>query len=446
MNRFSAAFNTLLNYNSPIQKWGNDYFTQMGFNFGTNNLSTLIEDGFKSNTHIYSIINRICEAGADIPVLIEAIQPNGDVVIVDPKNEDFAKYRDYYEFVHNPNKNNNYKSFMYAALVYQLTTGNVIQLGINPTSLGGTNLGGVFLERYNLQPQYIQPVVTHNVWGPEVKEYQYSPNGGNWTLEPEKIMHLRRFNPDPQGENDFMGMSPLSAAFRTMVTDNENVTAQASLLKNKGVLGFLTNRGKRSLTPTEKDAMDKALNKRIGGATEFGGVRVTSGDVDFVKMSMSPSDLKLLEMGTVTLRDLCSVYGVNSRMFNDPKGTTFNNAREDQKNFYNNAVIPPVENELDHFNRFYNPGWNERDGVTYVVKPDVSSIDALQEDKTTSVKRAQTKSTIITNILGGIGTKWTETSALNQLMFTLHMTETEAKNLIDKQVEQPTQPTQPTND
>lgn len=440
MSRISAAWDTFKNFNSPFQQWGDKYFTQKGFTFGQNNLTALINDGFKSNTQIFSIINRIAETGSDIPVTIKAIKPNGEIVIVDPKNEDFSKYADFYNFVHNPNPDNTYRSMMYQSLVYQLTTGNVVQLGLMPSVFEGTALGGVYEQAYNLQPQYIRPTVRHEVTGPIVTEYDYSPNGGNWKLDPENVMHLRRFNPDPNGLNDFMGMSPLEAGFRTMIASNENITAQASIINNKGIMGFMTSRSNRALTGKEKDMMDDALHGRQKGSHNYGGVKVTSGNFDFIKMSMSVSDLKLLEMNVISLRDLCSIYGVNSRMFNDPKGSTFNNAKEDQKSFYNNAVLPPLESQLEKFNVFFTPGWNKRDGVTYRVKPDTSSIDVLQEDQGKKIEKANKQSAIVRSILEGIGTKWTEESAKEQLMFSLNISEDESTKLIDKPVQQITTP------
>jgi hypothetical protein len=68
-------------------------------------------------------------------------------------------------------------------------------------------------------------------------------------------------------------------------------------------------------------------------------------------------------------------------MFNDPDGTTFNNSKEDGKKFYTRGVLPPLRNDLDHFNKFFVSGWNERDNANYKVDLDLSSIEALQEDK-----------------------------------------------------------------
>ena len=163
-----------------------------------------------------------------------------------------------------------------------------------------------------------------------------------------------------------------------------------------------------------------------------------------IKMSMSPSDLKLLEMGVLDLRDICSVYGANSRMFNDPKGSTYNNAKEDQRSFYTNAVIPPLDNELDHFNRFFVPGWNEKFGVKFKVEKDISEIEVLQEDQAKEIEKIRKQAETIREILKGIGTLWTMESAKQQLLYNFEMSETEADLILDKQVskEITTPPTQ----
>lgn len=411
--------------NSPFQKWGKDtFYQQNGFNFGSHDLGTLTRQGFQSNTYIYSIINRIAETGSNIPVIVEAIKPDGEVVIVEPESPEFNKYKEYYQFVHKPNKDNNYKSFKYESLVYQLTQGNVMQLGIQPT-------GFPISEAHNLQPQHFGAETRNEITGPVVTKYTYSPNGGNWTIEPEKIMHLKKFNPNPEGSDGWLGMSPLQAAFKTMITSNETNTAAASLISNKGSAGMLTSKADRALTTGEKEMMDDALKGRIGGSTEFGSIKVTSGNFDFIKMSMSPTDLKLIEMNVLSLRDLCSVYGAKSRMFNDPQGASFNNNKQDAKDFILNAVLPPLEDDLEHWNAYYNPSWNERDGVTYRVRVDKSKIEALQEDQNKLIEKQKKRSEIIIKILSGIGITWTEDSAKQQLIDALGMTEAEAENIIE---------------
>jgi HK97 family phage portal protein len=368
MSRLTEAFKALTGKNH-LNIDGEKSFMKILSNigFGNDSIENLLEEGYLNNNHVYSIINRIASSGADIPVIIKNKLRDG--------TEEIITEGDFYNFVHNPNSENNYQSFTYQSLVYQLTTGNEIQYGVRGVG------SQAFSERWNLAPQFITPKVTNLITGPKATSYKYSYSDTVYTLDTEEVMHLRKFNPDPSSENAVMGLSPLSAAYRTLVASNEVITADASLIKNKGAIGLLTSKGQRPNTPEEGKAIDKALKTKIGGGENYGSVKVTSGNFDFIKFAMSPADLQILESGVVKLRDLCSVYGVNSRMFNDPKGASFNNAKQDTKDFYVNGVLPPLNNDISHFNKFYVPGWNDRDNANYVLEADTSSIEALQEDK-----------------------------------------------------------------
>jgi len=367
MSRLTEAFKALTGKSHNVN--GEKSFIKLLSNIGLGekSIEKYLEEGYLSNNHVYSIINRIASSGADIPVIIKNVLRDGE--------EEIVREGDFYNFVHNPNNENTYKSFTYQSLVYQLATGNEIQYGVK--GVGSQH----FSERWNLAPQYIIPKVTNLITGPQATSYKYNYSGTDYNLDIEEVMHLKKFNPDPGAENAVMGMSPLSAAYRTLVASNEIITADASLIKNKGAIGLLSSKGDRATTSEEGKQLDKALKNKIGGGDNYGSIKVTSGNFDFIKFAMSPADLQILESGVIKLRDLCSVYGVKSRMFNDPKGASYNNAKQDTKDFYINGVLPPLHSEIDHFNKFYVPGWNERDNSNYFIEPDISSIEALQDDK-----------------------------------------------------------------
>lgn len=367
MSRLTEAFKALTGKSHNVN--GEKSFIKLLSNIGLGekSIEKYLEEGYLNNNHVYSIINRIASSGADIPVIIKNVLRDGE--------EEIVREGDFYNFVHNPNNENTYKSFTYQSLVYQLATGNEIQYGVK--GVGSQH----FSERWNLAPQYIIPKVTNLITGPQATSYKYNYSGTDYNLDIEEVMHLKKFNPDPGAENAVMGMSPLSAAYRTLVASNEIITADASLIKNKGAIGLLSSKGDRTTTSEEGKQLDKALKNKIGGGDNYGSIKITSGNFDFIKFAMSPADLQILESGVIKLRDLCSVYGVKSRMFNDPKGASYNNAKQDTKDFYVNGVLPPLHSEIDHFNKFYVPGWNERDNSNYFIEPDISSIEALQDDK-----------------------------------------------------------------
>ena len=422
IGRVLKALQNPVKYDENYEKRFMTVLKNLGF--GKTDLKKVLDEGFLINTYVYSIINRIAETGADIPVIIEAWNNDEYEVITDG---------DFYNFVHNPNRENNYKSLTYQSLVYQLTTGNEFQYGVK--GVGTT----AFTERWNLAPQYITPKVASAITGYYATSYGYSLGEKDYKLDIDEVMHLKKFNPDPNSDNPTMGLSPLQAAYRTLVASNEIITADASLIKNKGAFGLLSNKGERPLRTEEREEMDRSLKQRIGGGENFGSVKATSGNFDFVKLAMSSTDLQILESGVMKLRDLCSIYGAKSRMFNDPKGSTFNNAKEDMKSFYTNAVLPPLENDLDHFNKFFTEGWNIRDNTKYIVRLDLSGIDVLQEEQKEKLAKAKIRSEIVRDILTGVGTEWSSESAILQLIDALNFTEDEATELVGTKpvIEQP---------
>jgi len=422
--RVIKALSSPAKYDEQFEKRFMTVLTNLGY--GKTNAKTSLDEGYLVNTYVYAIINRIAETGASIPLVIESWKGDEMEIIEDG---------DFYNFVHKPNPENNYKSLCYQSLVYQLATGNEFQYGVK--GVGTT----VFTERWNLAPQYITPKVAYDITGARATSYKYLSGDKTYPLEVEEVMHLKKFNPDPNSENPTMGLSPLQAGYRTLVASNEIITADASLIKNKGAFGLLSNKGERPLRPEEREEMDKSLKDRIGGGENFGSVKATSGNFDFVKLAMSSTDLQILESGVMKLRDLCSIYGAKSRMFNDPKGSTFNNAKEDMKSFYLNAVLPPLENDLDHFNNFFVKGWSERDSTNYVVRLDLSKIDVLQEEQKEVLAKAKIRSEIVREILTGVGSEWSSESAILQLQDALDFTEDEAREIVGiTPIVQPTTP------
>ena len=96
-------------------------------------------------------------------------------------------------------------------------------------------------------------------------------------------------------------------------------------------------------------------------------------------MAMSSSDLQILEKGVVNLRAICSVYGVDSSLFNDPANQTYNNRKEAEKALYTNAVIPMAEKISQKHTSFIAK--NHYPDGSVRMRKDFSGVEALQTDK-----------------------------------------------------------------
>jgi len=411
--------------NFGLKALGNNTFSSGSYGYkwynyllGDKSLKNVMEQGFESNTYVFSIINRIAQTAAGLPIIIYTINAKGEKEVITEG--------DFYNFIHNPNEENNYKTFTYESLVYQLSSGNEI--------IYGEPLAGISYVKkiYNKAPQYITPQwQVDKVRGITPTKYRYNISGQEYTYKPEEIMHLRKFNPDPNSRNPVMGLSPLQAAFATLSASNDIIKADASIIKNRGMSGMLTNRGGKANGTEIKGELDKILKKRIGGAEKMNSIGATNANIDFIQFAMSPTDLKILESGLFKKRDLCDVYNCDSSVFNDPEAKKNNNRKEGQKEFILTAVLPPVKSHLDLFSKTYIPAWNDRDNKNYHVEVNEELIEVLQEDQAKKAIKQRTLSEAVRKVVTGVSNgEYTTESAIEQLVYSHEIDRDLAKQLV----------------
>lgn len=391
-------------------------------------LKEVMEKGFEGNTYVYSIINRIAQTGAGLPLNIFTVNSQNERELVTPKD---TKSRDFFNFIHNPNLNSSRKQFVYESLVYQLATGNELIIGEELPGLDYVK------QVFNLAPQYITPEWQVSRFGVEATKYRYQINGREFFYSAEEIMHLRKFNPDPNSRNPVMGLSPLQAGFTSLSAANDILIAHASLIKNKGMAGMLVNKSKegKPIDTEDKKMLDNVLKKRIGGADKYGSIGATNANLGFIQFAMSPTDLKILEMNLVTKRDLLDLYNVDSSVMNDPDFMKNNNRKEGGKAFILDAVLPPTELHYDDFEKKFVPAWRERDNLDYRLSIDKEKIEVLQEDQAKKAVKQRTLSDSIRKVVEGSGVEYTRESAIQQLIFSHEMTLEEADELVGENIE-----------
>jgi len=201
----------------------------------------------------------------------------------------------------------------------------------------------------------------------------------------------------------FDGQSPILAGHRLLESSNHLIEADASVLKNRGVAGILSNRTGDVLMPDDKKKLDDALQNELGGSHKFNKITSTSANVDFIPLGLSPGDLKLLESDVSKTRRFSNLFGLDSSLFNDPANKTFNNRKEAAKDAYSGVYIPTDEKIVQGLNRWLAPLFKPSEGKKLVIMQDVSEIEALQEDKDKSSMRDERRSREVFKILTSIG-------------------------------------------
>ena len=210
----------------------------------------------------------------------------------------------------------------------------------------------------------------------EVSAGQNQGRGGVYAeIPPERMLHGRFYDP----ENFWRGLSPLSAAARSVQRMNEYESWNVALAQNLGKTGGILS---YDMELSEEQA-EQAKEKHKEAHDAPGEPLVTGALKDYIETGMSPTDADWLD-GMDNARELiASVYGVPKEMIGIGSAT-FENRREARKVLYESAVLPLLNSIQDEFNRVLDQVYSE----AVHVGLDTSSIAALQEDKDTKRERA----------------------------------------------------------
>jgi HK97 family phage portal protein len=183
-----------------------------------------------------------------------------------------------------------------------------------------------------LPPQFTYPIPDRKTFvaGYEVR----LPNGDIVTLPPDKVVWIRKPHPlDP-----YLSLTPLESA--GVAIEIENLAKQY----NMNFLQFDGRPGMMLVARGELDIDDRQeLEGRFnGGPLRAGRTTVigAEGGIDVIDMSASPRDASYTEMRNITKDEILTAFGVSETALGNAGGRTFNNASEDMRTFWLEAMIP----------------------------------------------------------------------------------------------------------
>lgn len=374
LKRFTNAFSKkegttirLDQHNTSTFKVIGDFFS---FGRGQSNADEFIK-AFGSNPLVYMIINKISFTSASIKRIAQ-----------DKNGNDIENSR-LLELLNNPNAAQGRIEFLETINQQINTTGNAYIRLIKGVGMG---------EEMKILPSNRMEIVVDSIG--EVKGYNYERvDGSTLYIDAEEILHIRTSNiVNIDNTGAYYGLSPLQAAWMVVKSSEEIFSAEASIFKNRGIIGILTNETDVPMLAKERERLQDQFNDEVGGSDRYNSIKISNTKLKYIQTGMSPTDLKLLDGILNKMRLLCSVYGLNSVLFNDQVSSTFNNVEEANKASYVDVYIPlanKVDRELSRF-------LNKQLGVEEYIMIDQDSIDVLK-----SVNKEHTDS-VLAQLAAGI--------------------------------------------
>ena len=380
----SKSQNTSEQYNRAIYNWlGNTIV------WNSENDETYINDGYRKNATIYSIVNIITKAASTIPYHVyRKVNDNSykrykamSSGIADPnvmlKSNMLKKHAlvelehtDLHKLLERPNPAQSYATWITEMIAFGKLTGNRYIYGIGPET--GENINK-YTELY-IMPSQIMEINSGGIMKP-VESYTIEYNG-TYHIPAEQMCHIKDFNPFYDGTGSHLyGQSPLKAGLRSMTTNNEATESGVKFLQNQTARGILMS-DEGDLNEVQAQQLKDKFRKDHQGSKKAGDIIITPKKLSWVNFGLNASDMSLIEQYNASIKDLCNIYNVPVQLLNNTESSTYNNMKEAKKALYQNCVIPELMKIQDELNRWLAPMYGDDICIEY----DFSVIPELQEE------------------------------------------------------------------
>ena len=385
----------------------------------------LLTMGFAGNTVTHSVIKKVAEVAAQIRWLVQIQDGGGNWM--DEEGEVQA-------IIDQPNAGTTGNEFRINAMTYLMGTGNVYfktNSGTKGSSIVSFSDDKTKIEIELLPSNLVNIVVNSDN---TIKTFDYLRNGSTETVEhltPEQVEHVKFLDPTLEGHTSHLGISPLVACWNILKASNNLAVADASMLKNKGVLGIISNKGGVDvMTEKEREEMQDATDGVLGGPENYAKTLVSGTPIDYTNIGMSSSDLQMIQGGIYKDRVICTAFGVHSAMFNDNENSTLDNMKVAERKLYNDSAIPNNDVLLRAFEQGIIPKYEERTGKRYRIIQDTSGIAALQVDGGAKAEKDAKNTASIISIMES---NMPESMKMMMLVDTYGLEEGEVKIALDEQ-------------
>lgn len=200
-------------------------------------------------------------------------------------------------------------------------------------------------------------------------------------LRPWNVVHFSLYNP----HDDFWGAGPLQVASHVAEQDWLATRMNLAFFKNGAVpSGFIEverpmNADQRKQLRAEFDSV------HAGDVSKWFQVAILSGKAKFTPMPLNYKEIAFIEQRKLSRMEIGAIFGVPPVMLNDVEHMHKATAKETYREFWETAVLPLMTVIEESWNgQFFSPYDNESTWCDW----DLSTISALQEDRSSKMTRA----------------------------------------------------------
>ena len=211
----------------------------------------------------------------------------------------------------------------------------------------------------------------------EIVKVEYKTAKGTATYQSEEIIYYH--NPDPA--NPLRGESLYRSGIRQIETSTQIDEYHSKILENGGMVDGVFTFKSGSLNKNQLIELKEQYQEEYGNASKAGLPMFLSGDADYKKLSLTPTELAYLETKKVTLNDIVIMSGVPKAILGSTSDETFNNNDAAIRIFYIDTIKPLINSLVETLNEKLVPKEFE---LTYIDKTPENKDEKRKDLETSS--------------------------------------------------------------
>ena len=220
--------------------------------------------------------------------------------------------------------------------------------------------------RYDLlPPERMRPIP--DMRGNYVEKWEFTErNGRIREIGVEDVRWVRK----PHPTDPFSGVTPLEAAGISVDLDLMARIYNVSFMQNDGRPGGVLAVDSEGLSEQEMDRIERRFQPGVEHAGRMSVIGVGKDGAIYIDTSTRPRDMAYGETSSNAKDEILAAFGVPESVLGNASGRTFNNAEQEEYNFWEHTMLPHLEMVASAFDE------DSEDNLETFI--DTSGVEALE--------------------------------------------------------------------
>ena len=285
------------------------------------------------------------------------------------RNDKLVENSKIIELLKNPNQYQTENDFIKMAFINRIVLGVLYINRIKPAGFSSVK------QLYVLPSQHTQPIIEDKNQKDfrlnSVIGYKTDIDGYSIKLKSDEVIVQRETS--LIDNNYYKSRSRLMSAILTSESLTNNYEARIKLIADRGAVAIVSPLLNETISPDDAARMRKSFYSKFGLKGDKQPVAVMPRGVNVNQIGMNAGELELLPNKEKDFISICNLLGIDPALFGIGNNT-YNNKKLAKTSFYEDTIIPYMNNYLQLLGNVFKLPKNE------YLKADYSQIAAMQED------------------------------------------------------------------